>query len=404
MTVNDVAVAAITAAYRRLLLSRGEHPTPTELRIVIPVSTRTTEAKLVLDNRVSAVIAHLPIEVDHPVERLIAVHEQIRRHRSRGEADAEKSLLSLSRRLPFGIVAEVFRLAVSFPQRGVVALATDIPGPRHRLTLGGRKITELWPIIPIALRVRTTIAILSYLDRLTFGITGDYDTTPDIDSISASITTEMAVLLTHARDRRVSLRPRTVLGSATTRRVPWLRRSGPPRQSVVSVSNWLLDFYVLHNLPLPEVIDRYLAADVFWVTSLQDGMNLTAKEFVAAQSAVTGPGFRPGALVLSRYAGAATALGDAALLTDPNSPEDLTTTLARALSLDRTDRRTRAKRLSHLLGHDRPIDWATRIIGSIRAHTPGPAAVPITCGTSQRHEPHLLPRPSGRPGTTVDTR
>ncbi|WP_280248388.1 wax ester/triacylglycerol synthase domain-containing protein, partial [Nocardia abscessus] len=119
VTVNDVAVAAITAAYRQLLLSRGEHPTPTELRIVVPVSTRTTEAKLVLDNRVSAVIAHLPIEVDHPVERLIAVHEQIRRHRSRGEADAEKSLLSLSRRLPFGIVAEVFRLAVSFPQRGV---------------------------------------------------------------------------------------------------------------------------------------------------------------------------------------------------------------------------------------------------------------------------------------------
>ncbi|MGY2126585.1 wax ester/triacylglycerol synthase family O-acyltransferase [Nocardia gipuzkoensis] len=217
VTVNDVAVAAITAAYRRLLLSRGEHPTPTELRIVVPVSTRTTEAKLVLDNRVSAVIAHLPIEVDHPVERLIAVHEQIRRHRSRGEADAEKSLLSLSRRLPFGIVAEVFRLAVSFPQRGVVALATNIPGPRHRLTLGGRKITELWPCIPIALRVRTTIAILSYLDRLTFGITGDYDTTPDIDSISASITTEIAVLLAHARDRRASQRPRPVLGSATTR-------------------------------------------------------------------------------------------------------------------------------------------------------------------------------------------
>ncbi len=99
----------------------------------------------------------------------------------------------------------------------MVALATNIPGPRHRLTLGGREITELWPCIPIALRVRTTIAILSYLDHLTFGITGDYDTTPDIDSISASITTEIAVLLVHARDRRASLRQRPVLGSATTR-------------------------------------------------------------------------------------------------------------------------------------------------------------------------------------------
>ncbi|WP_084467037.1 WS/DGAT domain-containing protein [Nocardia arthritidis] len=53
------------------------------------------------------------------------------------------------------------------------------------LTLGGRKVIELWPCIPIAMRVRTTIAILSYLDRLTFGITGDYDTTPDIETMSS---------------------------------------------------------------------------------------------------------------------------------------------------------------------------------------------------------------------------
>ncbi|WP_040786417.1 wax ester/triacylglycerol synthase family O-acyltransferase [Nocardia pneumoniae] len=199
VTVNDVAIAAIAAAYRRLLLSRDEDPIPTTLRIVIPVSTRATEAKRVLDNRVSAVISHLPIEIDRPVERLIAVHEQIQRHRSRGEPDAEKSLLALSQRLPFAIVAEVFRLASSFPQRGVSALATNIPGPGHRLTLGGRNVVQLWPCIPIAMRVRTTIAILSYLDQLTFGITGDYDTTPDIDTISSGITTELAVLLAHAR-------------------------------------------------------------------------------------------------------------------------------------------------------------------------------------------------------------
>jgi hypothetical protein len=66
------------------------------------------------------------------------------------------------------------------------------------------------------------------------------------------------------------------------------------------------------------------------------------------------------------------------MLTDPHSPEDLTTTLARALFLDRTERRTRAARLAHLLGHDRPIDWATRIIDAIRACAPDSAAVPIT--------------------------
>ncbi|WP_280497805.1 hypothetical protein [Nocardia asiatica] len=60
-----------------------------------------------------------------------------------------------------------------------------------------------WPR-KTASRVRTTIAILSYVDRLTFGITGDYDTTADIDTISAGITTETAALLAHARDRQAT--------------------------------------------------------------------------------------------------------------------------------------------------------------------------------------------------------
>lgn len=214
VTSNDVAVATIAAAYRRVLLNRGEHPTATTLRIVVSVSTRTPETERVLDNRPAAVISYLPVDTDHPVERLRTVHEQIRRHRSRGEVEAEKSLLWLSRRLPFGVVAEVFRLALRFPQRGVGALATDIPGPRHRLTLGGREVVELWPCIPIALRVRTTIAILNYRDRLTFGITGDYDTAPDIDMIASGISTEIAVLLAHARGQQQQRRPHSVAGSA----------------------------------------------------------------------------------------------------------------------------------------------------------------------------------------------
>ncbi|WP_040796561.1 wax ester/triacylglycerol synthase family O-acyltransferase [Nocardia higoensis] len=199
VTVNDVAVAAIAAAYRRLLLCRGEQPTAGKMRIAVPVSMRTAEAKDVLDNRVAAMIAELPIEIDEPVERLIAVHERIARHRSRSEPEAEKSLLSLATRVPSALLTAIFRIAAWFPQRGVSALATNIPGPKHRLTLGGREVLEIWPCIPIAMRVRTTVAILSYVDQLTFGITGDYDTTPDIEILASGVATEIAVLLAHAR-------------------------------------------------------------------------------------------------------------------------------------------------------------------------------------------------------------
>ncbi|MBF6352981.1 wax ester/triacylglycerol synthase family O-acyltransferase [Nocardia higoensis] len=213
VTVNDVAVAAIAAAYRRLLLGRGEQPTPGKMRIAVPVSMRTTtEAKDVLDNRVAAMIAELPIDIDEPVERLIAVHERIARHRSRGEPEAEKSLLSLATRVPSALRKTVFRIAAWFPQRGVSALATNIPGPKHRLTLGGREVLEIWPCIPIAMRVRTTVAILSYVDQLTFGITGDYDTTPDIEVLASGVATEIAVLLAHARGQPAQRRLQLIRG------------------------------------------------------------------------------------------------------------------------------------------------------------------------------------------------
>jgi trehalose-6-phosphate synthase len=55
--------------------------------------------------------------------------------------------------------------------------------------------------------------------------------------------------------------------------------------------NWRPIDYCPRPLPFAEVIDNYLAADVFWVTSLQDGMNLTAKEFIAAHAAVADPAY-----------------------------------------------------------------------------------------------------------------
>ena len=55
----------------------------------------------------------------------------------------------------------------------------------------------MYPVPPIALGLRTGIAIVSYADKLVFGITGDYDTAPDIDDIARGI--ERAVAhLTHA--------------------------------------------------------------------------------------------------------------------------------------------------------------------------------------------------------------
>jgi hypothetical protein len=73
------------------------------------------------------------------------------------------------------------------PQREVVTVTTNVPGPRQPLYALGRKLIDLVPYVPIAAWLRTGICIFSYCDKVTFGITGDYDSTPDIDVLAAGI-------------------------------------------------------------------------------------------------------------------------------------------------------------------------------------------------------------------------
>ena len=79
----------------------------------------------------------------------------------------------------------------------------------------------------------------------------------------------------------------------------------------------------------------YRTAQVGVVTPLQDGMNLVAKEYVAAQNPAD-----PGVLVLSKFAGAANEL-DTALLVNPHDIDGMAHTIATALSMPLTERRMR---------------------------------------------------------------
>jgi glucosylglycerol-phosphate synthase len=111
---------------------------------------------------------------------------------------------------------------------------------------------------------------------------------------------------------------------------------------------WVPVRYFYRSLPFPEVLAYCAAADVGWITPLRDGLNLVAKEYVAAQAATGGDGV----LVLSEFAGASVEL-HGALLTNPYDPRDLTRVLARALGLPPAERRERMRRLAEIVsGYD----------------------------------------------------
>jgi trehalose 6-phosphate synthase len=100
----------------------------------------------------------------------------------------------------------------------------------------------------------------------------------------------------------------------------------------------------------------YRSAKVGLVTPLRDGMNLVAKEYVAAQDPEN-----PGVLILSRFAGAAVEL-EAASLVNPYDPESVGAAIAQALSMPLRERRARYDALFRVLKANDVESWGERFL------------------------------------------
>jgi diacylglycerol O-acyltransferase len=187
VTLNDVALAAITDAFRGVLIRRGEKPQHNSLRTLVPVSVRSNDAVGKVDNRVSLMLPYLPVELSDPEEQLRTVHRRLTRAKHSGQRQAGHLVISAANIIPFPLTAWAVRALTRLPQKSIVTVATNVPGPRQQMQVMGRKVLRMMPIPPIALGLRTGIAIVSYADKLVFGITGDYDTAPDVDDLARGI-------------------------------------------------------------------------------------------------------------------------------------------------------------------------------------------------------------------------
>jgi diacylglycerol O-acyltransferase len=194
VTVNDVALAAATAGFRALLRERGDDCRPASVRSLVPVSVRPVGAEGELANRVSCMFADLPVHLADPEERLRQVHEQLLAAKRRHEAEAGEALVELSTRQPFAMLSPLLRLGFRLPQHSLVTVTTNVPGPREPLYVMGRRMLRLMPYVPIADRVRIGVAILSYCDEIAFGVTGDYDTTADVEVMLSAIRRDLDTL------------------------------------------------------------------------------------------------------------------------------------------------------------------------------------------------------------------
>ena len=99
--------------------------------------------------------------------------------------------------------------------------------------------------------------------------------------------------------------------------------------------DWVPIHYIYRSMPRRRLGDVYRSSQICMVTPLRDGMNLIAKEYVAAQDAAD-----PGVLILSQFAGAAEEMTEA-LIVNPYNIEETAEALRSALEMDLTERRAR---------------------------------------------------------------
>jgi len=170
--------------------------------------------------------------------------------------------------------------------------------------------------------------------------------------------------LRDARERRGSV-VLVQVAIPTRERVPRYRELRRGVNELVAEINgefgtpeWTPIVHLLRSVTRPELAALYAAADVAWVSSLRDGMNLVAKEYVACQSRA------PGVLVLSEFAGVAQEFGEA-LRVNPYDEIASAGALERALDMPLAERAERMAALTSRVVAGSAGAWRDRFLDAL---------------------------------------
>jgi diacylglycerol O-acyltransferase / wax synthase len=192
-TVNDAVLAVVAGALGHWLRSRGVRTEGLELRALVPVSIRAEEEHGDLGNRIAAMRGPLPVYAKDPVERLRLVKEGMAGLKESKQALGAEVISGLQDFAPPTLLAQASRL--NFSTRLFNLIVTNVPGPQFPLYLQGREMREIVPIAFLPENHALAIAIMSYNGKVDFGLLGDYDAMPDIESLGGLIEDSLQELL-----------------------------------------------------------------------------------------------------------------------------------------------------------------------------------------------------------------
>jgi len=189
VTVNDVVLATVAGALRSWM--DGDEA-PESLRAQIPVSLHSREESSgEIGNRDSFLFVDLPLDEDDPAARLRRINAETHERKLDHDAETLYSFFhSLSHFKP--LYREVTRLA-SGPREFALSVS-NVPGPRHPVTVLGRRVERLASFAEPADRHALRVAVVSLGGELAFGLCSDPDAVSGLDGLATALDDSLAEL------------------------------------------------------------------------------------------------------------------------------------------------------------------------------------------------------------------
>ena len=220
ITVNDVVVTLCASAVREWLLERDELPRD-PLVAMVPVSVRAPHEAQAFGNRISAMIVPIPTNVAHPRDRLRRAHELLRSAKANHAALPATLLTDATAFIPPAVAALAARTTIDLLSRTRPPLnlvISNVPGPRESLYCAGAQMESMFPVSVVVDGVGLNMTVMSYRDRLDFGIVTDQGQIPDawpfIQHLHTALEELQTVLDRKGRTTRTGTRRRPSSGRA----------------------------------------------------------------------------------------------------------------------------------------------------------------------------------------------
>jgi diacylglycerol O-acyltransferase len=190
-TVNDALLAVVAGMMRSYLAGLAIEADPVAL---VPVSVRREDERGEMGNRISTVFVDLPVHVNDPVERLRLVSATMAELKDSAAVRAGAMIVGATGWAPPAISSVMVRAMGGV--RACNLVVSNIPGPQQPFYLGGSRLREIFPVVPLnPPNQGLSVGILSYDGGVFFGLLADAELDPPVEHAAAMLEAALVELI-----------------------------------------------------------------------------------------------------------------------------------------------------------------------------------------------------------------